>query len=320
MALPASVWWNIANDSAVASQGGLARALGKTLTDLTLNTARLGEMLDRGQVNRVGIESAVNFTKLEAKIEADVLAFNLKAARRAARESARQMGASRVSDAFIERVAQRRARSVARMMSRETRKAMSKAIRRMKREGFSRSEILQNARKMVGLNQQQANSVLSRVKALRESGAPRARLRREFDRLTGRQFRNRGKMTGAHETKIGAELGQDAAVAHATDEGEIENPRERWVSIRDGRRDPICKRLHGQTVPLGKRFVDPATGNSYKGPPEPHMTCRCAKHVLFRTVPEERRTRTAGEVALHGEFDGLLLVQGGHLARMLAAA
>jgi hypothetical protein len=198
------------------------------------------------------------------------------------------------------------------MMARETRKAMTKAIRRMKREGFSRREIVANARKMVGLNQQQANSVLSRMKKARDSGVGRGKLQREFDRVTARQFRNRGKMTGAHETKIGAEMGQDVAVAHAVDEGEIENPRERWVSIRDGRRDPICKRLHGQTVPLGKRFTDPSTGNSYKGPPEPHMTCRCGKHLMFRKVPAERRAK-AGSVVLH---EGIPILEDGHLWRI----
>lgn len=290
MALPSSVWFNIANDAAIAQEVGLARTLTNTL-DVNINGRRLGEMLDSGRVNIAGIEAAVNFEKLERQLERDIFEFNLKSAKKAARESAKTMGATPIPTEFLEREARRRARSVARSMSTETRRAMARSIRRMKAEGFSRREIIANARKLGGLNQQQANSVLSRMKALRESGASRARMDKEFDRLTRRQFRARGKLAAGHETKIGAEMGQDSAVAHAVDAGEIENVRQRWVSIPDGRRDKICKGLHGQTVALGEKFS--YGGREYNGPPEPHLTCRCGKHVLFRTVPAERRVRSA---------------------------
>ncbi len=64
----------------------------------------------------------------------------------------------------------------------------------------------------------------------------------------------------------------------------ISEVKQRWVSIKDKQRDPICARLHGQVVPLGQKFTDPGTGKKYDRPGQPHSRCRCGRQYSFGRV------------------------------------
>ena len=110
----------------------------------------------------------------------------------------------------------------------------------------------------------------------------------ETRKLVKGRRRSRATLVARQESLTAAEDGQEAAIVAAQDQGAIENVTQRWVSVRDRNRDPICARLHGQKVPLGKPFTDPGTSVKYRSPPEPHSACRCGRQYSFRKTAKAK--------------------------------
>lgn len=290
MTEPTSEFFQITNVAADKSQERLRSRLAGAVGSVDVNNAALGRAL-RADRLRIGmVDAAVDWEGFESDLEERLFADIRRSARDAAEATARKMG-TRLERGIIDDLARRRAREAARLMTKNSRQALFKTMQRLRREGFSDAFIRRNVRTFAGLNRQQTTAIMNRMKAMREAGASPAQMERAARRLSTRARQARARFSARQETKIGAEAGQDQAIRQALDNGEIEDVRQRWASIRDKRRDPVCARLHGQVRKLGERFVDPVTGNSYAGPPEPHQTCRCGKHIIFK------RARRSGRAA-----------------------
>lgn len=284
MAEPQSDFWQITNDTADAVDAELERSLTKSMSRISFSTRKAKRIRGRRVVSFRSVDELFDWDKFERDLENKLFKTGRKAGRKAARKTSREIGQS-VDIGRVDSLARKRAKRVARLMRRESQKSMDRAIRRMRDLGWPVSFQIDTLEEMMGLNQQQVLAVLKQAEMEQaEKEEPESKVKARIKKASAKFRKDRAKRVARHEAKQAAETAQNEAVRQAVRSKQIKRVRVRWVSIKDQRRDPICERLHGQTIPFtsSARFRDPMTGKRYKGPPEPHQTCRCGKHFIFQ--------------------------------------
>jgi hypothetical protein len=275
---PVSPWWTISHSASDSVDLSVQQGVSAAANSIDVDAKLLRREIARGRYARAA--DAFDWKGYESKLAKELEARTMKAAEKSAAATARRLGVP-FDSVDLQAQVRARARSTARQMAKESRNAMKESMRRIHRQvGESAKDTAELAKKMAGLNRQQANSVASRLAGM--SDATAAQRSRETQRLIKRGRKNRASLVARHEGLTAAEDAQEATFRAAVDQGAIKEVWQRWVSIRDKRRDPICARLHGQRVRMGDRFRDPVTGKTYAKPPAPHGKCRCGRQYSFR--------------------------------------
>lgn len=279
--MPVSPWWKIAHAASAKVSNSVVQGFTRAANAIEVDGGLLEAHIRARRY--ASAADAFDWKGFRENLAGQLETRTMKAAIESATETAKRLGVDVDLDS-VRRAVRTRARATARQMATESRRAVKDALRRMSREGLSPIQAASRAKQLAGLNRQQANSIVSRILSMRDDSLSPARQDAQIRRMVKRSRRNRAKLVSQHEGSTVAEDAQEVAIRAAKDEGAIKNVFQRWVSIRDKQRDPICARLHGQRVRLGQKFSDPATGKKYDKPPQPHGHCRCGRQYEFERV------------------------------------
>ena len=278
---PVSPWWRISHAASDKSILSIQQGFSKAVNAMEVNSKLLRDEIARGRYARAA--DAFDWKGFEKSLGNELESRTMRAAERSAKATAKRLGIETPSVENMRTAVRGRARATARQMARESREAMKTSLKRIRRDlGRSSAQTASRAKQIAGLNRQQASSVVNRLSGMIEEGASPFKRDAETKKLVKAHRRNRSTMVARHEGLTAAEDAQETAMRAAAEQGAITQVFQRWVSIRDKRRDKVCKRLHGQRVRLGDKFTDPETGLKYDRPPQPHGLCRCGRQYSFK--------------------------------------
>lgn len=287
---PVSPWWRIAHAASDKSALSIRQGFSRAANAIEVDAKLLNAEIKRGRYARAA--DAFDWKGFEGNLAKELESRTMKAAERSAKATAKRLGIKPPSLDSMRATVRARAKATAKQMAKESRTALKESMRRLREQlGRSSAQTASRARQLAGLNRKQASSVVTRLSSLIDEGAsPRKRDVATRKLIKGHR-RNRSTLVARHEGLTAAEDAQEAAILAAESEGMITGVTQRWVSIRDKRRDPVCARLHGQKVPIGKAFKDPLTGITYMKPPQPHGLCRCGRQYSFRQTAKAKAAR-----------------------------
>lgn len=293
---PSDPWWKISHAAADASDLSLRQGFSTAANAIEVNTKKLRAEIKRGRYARAA--DAFDWKGFEKNLARELESRTMKAAVKSARATAERIGLDPPSNEEIRETVRARARATAKQMAKESRNAMKASLRRLRKDqGLSLKKTTRIGKQIAGLNRKQASGVVTRFNALKDA-TPRTRnaaIRRQIKAAR----RTRSSLVARHEGLTSSEDAQEATIRAAAEQGVIKEVWQRWVSIPDKRRDPICKRLHGQRVRLGDKFTDPATGIKYEKPPQPHGVCFPGETLVeFGEVLAAIRRRYDGELVI----------------------
>lgn len=269
---PRSPWWRIVHNASDKQDSGLQGSVTRTVTEL--------------RQGKFGAASKPSWPQFRNSLEGRLSKNMERAAVKSARESAKRLGVS-FDEETVRNAARQRAKETAKLITAESRKSASLMRKRLRKEGYSERTINRTLSRSQGLTQGQSNVVVNRMLSAREGGKSVEQQLRAAQKQARISASSRARTVARSEGLAAAQEGQTEVMRAAEREGEIEDVRKVWVTVRDGRQDPICDRLHGQKVKLGTRFRDNSTGRRYSGPPEPHGSCRCGIQFKFRKVRQK---------------------------------
>jgi len=282
---PVSPWWRISHAASDASDLSIQQGFSKAANAIGVDPKKLRDEIARGRFARAA--DAFDWKGFERDLANELESRTMKAAEKSAFDTARRLGIPVPSNEEIRVNVRTRAQATAKQMAKESRNALKTSMRRLrKQQKNSSANTASIARKIAGLNRQQATSVVNRLGALDE--ATPFKRNAQANKIVRSGRRNRARLVSRHEGSTAAEDAQELTIRAAEQQGVIKEVFQRWVSIRDKRRDPICARLHGQRVRLGDSFTDPLTGKKYSKPPQPHAKCRCGRQYTFKKVTRRR--------------------------------
>ena len=179
-------------------------------------------------------------------------------------------------------------------------------------------ELARAIRPCIGLTSRQAQQTQKYFETLVDGGLSPKKAQEKQLVFAAKLHRQRAATIAQTEMAFAYNAGLDASVQQSIEDGILpQTVKEQWLTALDERVCPVCGKMHGETVDIGKPFSFGGTG------PPAHPNCRCCKAILFDTVqntvnlkeafayvhdlPEERRTEILGGKTKRALFDADML-------------
>jgi SPP1 gp7 family putative phage head morphogenesis protein len=187
--------------------------------------------------------------------------------------------------------AQQRAGARVAGITRESQKAVAETIANGLKTSYTRQEVVERLRKIVGLDARQAralgNFYEKNLQQLLEEGYTYEEAVEEVTKLS-KQYRERlltqrATRIARTETLAAANAGRMLSWAEADSQGLLPpDSVKRWKTATDERTCPVCRPLHNVSVPWQSIFT---TGDAM---PPAHPNCRCTAVIIPGTQSFEK--------------------------------
>lgn len=163
------------------------------------------------------------------------------------------------------KAAERQGATMVKDITDETMTAVRNAVGRGLRDGIPPYDAARVIKSVIGLNDSQAQAVISYREQLIDNGLTSDRVDTEVNSYADRLLEVRARTIARTEVMDALNAGQSEAFHEAQDAGLLSKDVEKeWITA-----DPCddCEEYDGQTVPVAEEFAD--------GDPPLHPNCRC---------------------------------------------
>lgn len=172
------------------------------------------------------------------------------------------------------------------LLVRNTDRTIRRGIVDAIQEGFKEYESARDVaraiidREIIGLDPRLAKAVMKRGQLLRAQGLSEAQIAKRTAAYSKRLLRYRARNIARSEMIGAANQGHLDAWDVGMDRGLIDKTaRKRWIAGPGERTCPICRELHGKTVPVKNMFHSTVLGRDLARPAA-HPSCRCTMVLL----------------------------------------